>query len=199
MPGNDDLIDLMRDMPDDSRLQDEFRREIWRKHGTECAVMVLDSSGFTRSSRDLGIIRYLSCISKLRDLIRSVLKTVECISFRFAADNAYAQFPSADDAFSAACAIQESVASSGIEICPGCEFKVCIGIGFGRMLVSRDEGVFGDQMNHASKLGEDIAGPGDILMTEDAYNALEPSLAENFDPMEASVSGVVIKYYARRK
>jgi class 3 adenylate cyclase len=41
-----------------------------------------------------------------------------------------------------------------------------VGLGFGDMLQIGEEDVFGAEVNAASKLGEDIAKGGDILVTE---------------------------------
>ena len=47
-----------------------------------------------------------------------------------------------------------------------------IGIGYGDTLVIGDEDLFGSEMNVACKLGEDIAGLDEILITTAAYTAL---------------------------
>jgi class 3 adenylate cyclase len=43
---------------------------------------------------------------------------------------------------------------------------LCVGIGYGPVLRIGDADLFGAEVNAASKLGEDIAGPWEILVTE---------------------------------
>jgi class 3 adenylate cyclase len=43
---------------------------------------------------------------------------------------------------------------------------LCVGIGYGKMLRVGEADVFGQEVNAASKLGEDIAAAGEILATQ---------------------------------
>jgi len=49
---------------------------------------------------------------------------------------------------------------------------LAIGLGFGPILVVEHD-IFGDAVNTASKLGEDIGKEGEILLTEAMYQALK--------------------------
>ena len=48
---------------------------------------------------------------------------------------------------------------------------LCIGLGFGRVLLIGDEDVFGAEVNAASKLGEDTAKAWEILVTSAVRDA----------------------------
>jgi len=74
-------------------------------------------------------------------------------------------------------------------------FGVCIGIGYGRMLLSGREGVFGAEMNLASKLGEDTAEPHEILLTTAAYEALSTQRRSGFEERFIGISGNAIPFY----
>jgi class 3 adenylate cyclase len=50
---------------------------------------------------------------------------------------------------------------------------LCLGMGWGRVLKIGDDDVFGAEVNAASKLGEDTAKAGEILVTGDFLAALE--------------------------
>jgi class 3 adenylate cyclase len=180
---------------DSGSVPSEMKSEIWRRFGRKCAMMVLDSSGFTSGAMNSGIISYLSCIVRLRQLIRPILEDHGCISCRFSTDNAYAEFRKPLEALEASRSIQHAVHASGIEVCDGCDFGVCIGIGYGDVLCSVSEGVYGDEMNLASKLGEDLAGKGEILMTESAFREVPETGRTGFEEMKASISGVEFPYY----
>ena len=72
----------------------------------------------------------------------------------------------AGDAVAAAVAINRAVAEhagSGRHNVP--PLAVSIGIDFGKLLVLPGEDCFGDAVNVAHKLGEDVAGPGEVLIT----------------------------------
>ena len=195
LTGGPGLFRHIRDLPASEPEMSEAERRIWNEFGRECAVLVLDSSGFTRNTRDSGIINYLSCIVRLRDILREVFEDAGCISCRFSTDNAFAEFYTAPEALKAAYRAQKAVRDAGIDICSGCRMEVCIGIGYGRVLLSGNEGVFGDQMNLASKLGEDVAGKGEVLLTESAYLALPESAREGFHRYSVTISDVDITFY----
>jgi len=50
--------------------------------------------------------------------------------------------------------------------------RVCIGIHFGDCL-RLDDGVFGEVVNIASKVGEDVAGAEEVLVTREVRDAID--------------------------
>jgi class 3 adenylate cyclase len=68
------------------------------------------------------------------------------------------------------------------------------GIGYGKILNIADEDIFGDEVNLACKLGEDIAGKGEILMSSGARAELGES---DISTREGSVNicGISLTYY----
>jgi hypothetical protein len=50
--------------------------------------------------------------------------------------------------------------------------------------------------DRASKLGEDIAGPGEILMTEAAFQLLPEDSGLQAEPLELSISGIDLRAVA---
>ena len=78
------------------------------------------------------------------------------------------------------------------------DVHVGIGLGFGPLLMVGDHDAYGNEMNLASKLGEDLAQAGDILLTEAAYQRAgrkKAALAKH----GARVSGLRLNYYSARK
>jgi adenylate cyclase len=190
-----DLFDSIRLLSESSSDRRQFEADIQKKHGTRCAMLVLDSTGFTRSTQESGILKYLECIVRMRDILKQLLAESECISWRFSTDNAYAEFSTAEDAVKAAIEIQKSVREANIMIDDRNRFGVCIGIGFGDVLRSSREGVFGDEMNLASKLGEDLAGDGEILITESVYNSIPGKYRIRTIKRIEAVSGIELAYH----
>ncbi|MFO8182766.1 MAG: hypothetical protein R6U39_01200 [Candidatus Aegiribacteria sp.] len=195
---DEDLFQSIRDLTGKDPLLPGREEDIWKRFGKKCAIMVLDTSGFTVNTRETGIINYLSCIIRLRDIISPVLLRHGCTSMRFHSDDVFAEFPGADDALAAARDVHRTVSSSGIEVRSGCGLGVCAGIGYGDVLCSLSEGVFGDQMNMASKLGEDLAEENEILLTQEAYQAISKESQGGFTRRRASMSGVEFSYYLTR-
>jgi adenylate cyclase len=68
-------------------------------------------------------------------------------------------------------------------------------IGYGRILNIGDEDIFGDEVNLASKLGEDIASKGEILLSSAARAELgEAGIGTSEGSI--SISGISLRYYS---
>jgi len=193
---NPDLFDSIRRLSENFSARRQLEADIQKKYGLRCAMLVLDSTGFTRNTQESGILNYLECIVRLRDMIEPIVSGFDCISWRAATDNVYAEFTTAEEALKAAIEIRKSVKEAEIEINDKSKLGVCIGIGFGNALRSSREGVFGNEMNLASKLGEDIAGDGEILLTESAYNSIPEEYRNSTMLRKTVVSGIELSYYA---
>ncbi len=169
---------------------------IWEEYGKVRALFVLDSSGFSRRTKSQGIVHFLALIQDMRERVFPILDRHGAESRWSVADNVIAVFPDADSAFRAALATQRNMRIVNAGRRETDRIEVCIGLGFGRVLVIGGEDVFGDEMNLASKLGEDVAGPGQILLTQEAYLGAEGAL-DGIDVVERriTVSGVEIAYF----
>ena len=76
------------------------------------------------------------------------------------------------------------------------KFEICIGIGYGPVLFVGDD-VFGNEVNIASKLGEDIAEKGEILISEGVYDSIKQSSKfEIVKFKEIKISEVCFKYFS---
>jgi adenylate cyclase len=179
--------------------QAAFEADLWQRFGTTCAMLVLDSTGFTRTVRAHGIVHFLDLFLRMRAVAGRALEAQNCLAWRSAADNLFAEFPGPDAALAAALAAHQAVAAAELRLSPGEPYRVCIGIGYGRVLQGGRDGVFGDEMNLACKLGEDIAEGGETLLTEAAYRGLTRRKSTVFERREATVSGNTITYHAVRR
>lgn len=174
----------------------EREKEAWEKYGSEIAIMVVDSVGFSRTTKSHGIVHFLSKMAAAREAMRGVLEGSGAKSYSYHADNCIAYFSSPDKALDTALALQQAILTSGIALNEEELYGLSIGIGYGQVLYAESmEGYFGDEMNLASKLGEDIGGRDDILLTQAAYASLEED-AYSFQELRESVSGVDLKYYS---
>ncbi len=171
--------------------------ELTKRFGETCAALVMDSTGFTRSTKALGPAFFLAIIYRLREVCFEIAGRYGAIDSRAHADNFYAEFKNVDDAVEAAFAVHRHFEDNPVPLVSGNDrFGVCVGIGFGRVLRSDHEGVYGNEMNYASKLGEDVAERGETLLTKAAFEAL--SNPETFETTitRIKVSGVEMPIYS---
>jgi class 3 adenylate cyclase len=174
----------------------EVEPEIWRRFGRQVAVMVLDSSGFSRVSETHGILHFLSRLVLMRKIVKPILDSNGPISVSFAADNAFAVYDHPDHAITAALKVHREVDREKLMLTETEPFRVCIGIGYGHMLYSETlEGYFGEEMNLASKLGEDTAEGGETLLTMSAYESASPDLIKDFEQTSVDISGLHVDHY----
>ena len=172
----------------------------WDKFGAKVAVLNIDSVGFSRTTKSHGIVHFLTRMAKARDCMSSVLREMDTISFGYHADNCIAYFDVPQKAVAAAIALQSAVLKSGITLNENEQYGLCAGIGFGDLLFSETlDGYFGDEMNLASRLGEDTAERDEILLTQNARNALEDDSEWRFEARSLEASGVAVSYYALSK
>jgi class 3 adenylate cyclase len=72
---------------------------------------------------------------------------------------------------------------------PEDQVLLCVGIGYGRVPRVGDHDVFGQEVNAASKLGEDIAKAGEILVTEAVRLAASELPGVRYEPIASTVAG----------
>jgi hypothetical protein len=155
------------------------------------AVVVVDSSGFSCTTRDAGIVRALSQIRRLRAEAAAAFTAAR--RWRAEADNVFAEFDEVAAALAAAVTLRDAVAAAKLSLPDGRRFAACIGIGYGVLLDGGDEGLYGDEMNVASKLGEDTAEADEILLSRAAFEALPASPAD-FEACQVAMGGIEIHY-----
>jgi len=194
----ENLFQSLSRMIDGGADPDEHHRELWKRFGETVAVLVMDTSGFSRTSHSHGIIHFLTQLMQLRRLCAPVFEAHRCHRLRFEADNAYATFRSVDDAVLAADEVHRALRESGLMLTADEAMTVSMGIGYGDLLYSETlEGYFGNEMNFASKLGEDLGGANETRLTESAYQQASADLRSGFRAECVEMSGVSIPHYLR--
>lgn len=157
-------------------------------------VLVLDSSGFTRTVKAMGIVHFLALLQHLDDLVQPILASNSGDIVAREGDTIFVVFPDVTDAVTAGVAIQARVGEDN-PTRPHLDQVTCsIGIGFGDILCVGKHHIAGDEVNHAFTLGEDIAESGEILITLAAATALG-STRTAMEPADFEVAGDVIHAY----
>jgi len=172
---------------------------IWDLFGQEWAVMFTDLSGFSRNTAEFGIIHFLQVIWEMRKHLEPVVERHDGVLVKNEADSQLILFKRPAKAL--ACAFSMIATCAQINRRRKLEEHILLGLGlgFGPLLRVGDSDVFGREVNAASKLGEDTAGPGEILLTE-AFRAavgVVPGVA--FEPLEMAVAGSTSNYRAKEE
>lgn len=167
---------------------DEERRgiesEIWRRFGVERALLALDMSQFSLTVRRSGILPYLALIRRMQALTAPIVERHRGEVVKYVADNLLATFAEPADAARAAVGINAAIAT-GSE-----RFSVAIGIDYGRFILIPGRECYGDAVNVACKLGEDVAAAGEVLLTEAARARLDDTFGFELREQQVSVSGL---------
>src|SRR5210317_477350 len=172
LTGHDEFDSLIADFSDESDPEkaEEVRQRIWDKFGTKGAVFISDMASFSSTSRKVGVCHFLKMIHRTRQIVAPVIEANRGVLLKCDADNCYAFFKSADDAIRASFDVN------------------------GALYEANDSFDIGEQVNPASKLGEDLATRDEILVTHRAIensNFEIPKLAER---MVARISEIEIQY-----
>jgi adenylate cyclase len=138
------------------------------------AVVYTDTADFTvRTARD-GILHFLMVFNRLAERARPLLRRHGGRLLKIEADSLLIRFPDPD----AACRGVEALAGLLSRLNRGRpaneRLRFSYGIGYGD-LVDVEGDLFGLEMNLASKLGEDLARPEEVLLTPAAAAALGPA------------------------
>jgi adenylate cyclase len=164
--------------------------EIWQTFGQVQAVLILDMGGFSHTANHQGILEALTLIHRMQQKVIPEIRGARGQLIKCEADNVFAIFNSVADAVTASLKIFQATQAIGI--------GVSIGIGYGSILLlenpSGHDDFFGDEVNLASKLGEDTAESGELMVTEAAYHQLAPANSDWYQ-FELTISNVTMTAY----
>lgn len=180
-----------QDMPSRKRVEER----LWKTYGTEQTVFVLDMSGFSLLTRKHGIIHYLSMVRRMQLTAEPIIQSYDGYMIKFEADNCFAMFPTPLLAVNAAIAMQHAFTASNILTPDDLDIHISCGIDYGKILIVGKDDCFGDAVNRASKLGEDIAERGEILVTKEAMEMIPAEAGIKSREVSISISGIAIPAY----
>ena len=180
----------------------EIDRRIRDRFAETHAVLVLDMCGFSRLTMRYGITHFLAMIHRLHGLVAPLVAAAGGRVVKTEADNVFAVFPDVAPAVGTARAIQRRLAAANVFLPDDWDLHASIGIGYGELLMVGGDDLFGGEMNLASKLGEDVAGSGETLLTDAAYQRLaratKTSAPSGYESRDVPVSSMVIRAYKLR-
>jgi class 3 adenylate cyclase len=144
---------------------------IFARFGRTQAVMFTDLVGFSRLVETFGIVHFLQLIQESESRFLPLIQQHGGHCLKREGDSLLAVFDAPADALASAHAMVAATVALNPGRLPEDRIEVCIGLGFGLVLrVGADE-VWGAQVNAASRLGEDMAQGGEILVTQEFQQA----------------------------
>jgi adenylate cyclase len=152
------------------------------KHLHETAILVLDLTGVTLAAARGGALQSFLRILQAHQICLPVLRKTGATLIRTFADDIVALFQEPHPALDASLEIHRRMEALPAERAGTSPADCCIGIGFGAVYAIGPNRAMGDEMNRASKLGEDTARGGETLVTEGAYRALLRRSDVAFEP-----------------
>ncbi len=173
----------------------KIEKTLWNEYGAEYAVFVLDMSGFSLLTRKYGIVHYLSMVRRMQLTTEPIVKAYRGSMIKYEADNCFAVFPDPLSAVNAAIAMQQAFSAANLLTPDDLDIHIACGIDYGKILVVGHEDCFGDPVNRASKMGEDLACSGEILVSKEAMEMIPAEAGIRAREMSLSISGITIPAY----
>jgi len=153
-----------------------------RKYQRQMTVLVIDMTGLTASAMEIGELQSLLRILDAQKVCLPVLKDFSAGLIRCFADDIVAVFDDPNNAIDAAFETHRRIRLFRHSAQASKDPTQCsIGIGHGNVFAIGPNLSQGDEMNRASKLGEDIARANETLITELAFDALKTRTDIQFD------------------
>ncbi len=177
----------------DSERRIAIADEIWNQFGAERTVLVWDMSGFSVLTRRHGVVHYLSMVRRMQEASRPIVHEHRGAVVKFEADNGFAVFPTPADGLRAALAMNEVFDAENASYPPEFDIRISCGLDHGRIILLDGQDFFGEAVNVASKLGEDMAAAGEILVTRSAMDQLADGFPVESVPVRFSISGLEVE------
>jgi adenylate cyclase len=152
------------------RMDCENFPELFRKR----AIVFTDTADFTtRTARD-GILHFLMVFERVAAEARTLVRKSGGELVKVEGDSLLIRYDTPDQACRGVALLDGLLASRNRQRPENEQLHFSYGVGFGDVL-DLDGDMFGLEVNLASKLGEDLAEPGECLLTASAAAALSPA------------------------
>lgn len=179
----------------DPAIRKNMEDEIWGRYGCENTAFVLDMSSFSLLTRKYGIVHYLSMIRRMQLTVEPIILSHGGRIIKFEADNCFAIFSDPASATHTAITIQHAIAAINQVSTEDMAIHVSIGIDYGRILILQEDDMFGDAVNRACKMGEDLGKADEILITKDAMDMIPEEAQIQGKLIEVSIGGLTLPAY----
>jgi class 3 adenylate cyclase len=152
------------------------------------AIVFTDTADFTvRTARD-GILHFLMVFEEVAREATKVVRRTGGDLVKVEADSFLIRYDDVSEACRGVAELEESIQRFNQKRPENEQVHFSYGIGYGDVL-DLDEDVFGLEVNLASKLGEDLAEPGEALLTPAAAAAVDPATLKRLVPYRVITFG----------
>lgn len=186
---------LLYGQENDPDRREKIEATLWQEFGKVKAVFVMDMSGFSLLSYRHGIVHYLSIVRRMQLTTQPIVEKYGGQVVKFEADNCFAMFDEPLAAVQAAMALNAAFFGMNVLTEDKFDIRVSIGIDYGEVLLIGGPDYFGNAVNYASKLGEDIGGPGEILVTATAFKQIPETAGIQGRKLELAIAGIPVEVY----
>ena len=163
---------------------EEFDTDVWAQCGTEATILVTDLSGFTEATKSHGILHFLGMFRRFQTACVPLIGKNNGTLLKQEADDVFGLFNNPEDAISAGLEMLSMIETLNEGSEPKDVLGLSLGVDYGRLIRLSDD-AYGDPVNVAFKLGEDIAGRGELRVGAAAYEKAK----DNGYKFECAVSG----------
>jgi class 3 adenylate cyclase len=147
-------------------------------------------------TRKYGIVHYLSMVRRMQLTAEPIIESYAGEVVKFEADNCFAVFPDVLSAINAAVSLQLAFDAANLLTSDDLDVHIACGIDHGKILMVDHKDYFGDPVNRACKLGEDVAAAGEIFVTREALQRVPADAQIKAREVNVSVSGISIPAYS---
>lgn len=189
------LMKLLDELGEHPERIEELTKRIKDIFEQERTILILDMTGFTRATQEGNMISFLLSINQMQRLAVPVVEAHGGILVKAEHDNLTCLFDRVEDAIAASRDITSRLGSANVILPSDKELYASIGIGHGLILNVENHSIYGNEVNLASKLGEDVGELGDVLLTPGAYGELSEDEVK-CEERSLSISGLQLTYYA---
>ena len=132
--------------------------------GAELTVVSCDSSGFSKKTHEHGIIEFMDNMVKCHDALEKIVARHGGITLSDKADNLMLIFDEPLKAVACGIEMHRWLKRRNVGLPEHKKYNICVGIHHGKLLRFADD-AYGPAVNVAFKLGEDIAGKDELMIT----------------------------------
>jgi adenylate cyclase len=187
---------LLYAQENDQGEREKIKATLWKEFGKVKAVLVMDMSGFSLLTQRHGIVHYLSMVRRMQLTSKPIIEKHGGVVVKFEADNCFAMFDEPLPAVRAAIALNTAFFAMNVLTEDQFDIRVAIGIDYGDVLLIGGPDYFGNAVNRASKLGEDIGSPGEILVTAAAFKKIPENCGIQGQRVELTIAGGPLEVYS---
>ena len=145
------------------------------------AVVFTDTADFTLRAAKDGILHFLMVFDAVAAVAASVVRRTKGELVKVEGDTLLIRYDDANAACRGVMDLEDAIQGYNRGRPDNEQVHFSYGIGYGDVL-DTDEDMFGLEVNLASKIGEDLAEPGEALLTPAAAAALEPGMLKRVVP-----------------